>query len=397
VIFGPSIACTAAVRSTRYEPALDGVRGGAILCVLFHHFGLLPGGSLGVDAFFVLSGFLITSLLLHEWDATGTISLRLFYLRRALRLLPALGALLVPLLVFALFLLASGQSTVHQLRPLLQGIGFGAFYVANLAKAADLQLASLAHLWSLAEEEQFYFLWPVALAICLRRRVRTRSLCLVLGIGALLVASNRVALFATGSASWQRLISSPDTRADPLLVGCLAGVLYTARMLPGWSASRLLARRLWLPVAAIPVAVVALGTVSPRWSFVVGLVPFEISVAILILLALTHRDSVPSRVLQAAPLRATGKISYSLYLWHALFRAAPLPLAFGLSFAAAAASYRFVEQPFLRKKAKRRPAAVADAAEPEAPEPEAPAEAVPSSLSPLPLPLPQVAHETARS
>jgi peptidoglycan/LPS O-acetylase OafA/YrhL len=339
----------------RYEPALDGLRGVAILCVLLHHFGLLAGGAFGVDAFFVLSGFLITTLLLREWNSRGTISLRLFYARRALRLLPALGALLLPLSVLALAVLLSGHGDVHHLRPLLQGIGFGTFYVANIAKAAGLNLASLAHLWSLAEEEQFYLLWPIALVVCLRRRVRPKSLCIFVGTAALLVAVNRVALHAAGAGSWERLISSPDTRSDPLFVGCLAGILNTYGMLPGWSASAVVGRWLWLAPAATASVVIGAAEVWPRWTFVVGLVPFELAIATLILIALTHRTSVPSRVLQVRPLTATGKISYSLYLWHPLFHSASVPLACGLSFAAATASYRFVERPFLRKKAKHHP------------------------------------------
>jgi peptidoglycan/LPS O-acetylase OafA/YrhL len=347
------------MRPAKHEPALDGVRGVAILGVLFSHFGLLPGGAFGVDAFFVLSGFLITSLLLGEWQATGTISLRLFYTRRALRLFPALGALLVIVLDVGLMATFVGGQSFHQLQALWQGIGFGAFYAANIAKAAGLNLASLTHLWSLAEEEQFYLLWPIALLTCLRRRIGPSRLCLLLTLAALLVAGNRLALFSTGATSWERLISSPDTRSDPLLVGCLAGVLYSCRLLPSWSRSRG-AGWLWLPSAATVAAVVASFGRWPHWAYTVGLVPFELAIAILILVALTHRDSLPSRVLQVRPLTATGKISYSLYLWHVLFRTQALLLAFALSFAAATASYRFIERPFLRKKAKRHPVPMAE-------------------------------------
>jgi peptidoglycan/LPS O-acetylase OafA/YrhL len=285
------------MRLAKHEPALDGVRGAAILAVLSSHFGLLPGGAFGVDAFFVLSGFLITSLLLDEWHANGTISLRLFYTRRALRLFPALGALLLFALAVALLAIFVGGKSPHQIQAFLQGIGFGAFYVANIAKAAGLKLASLTHLWSLAEEEQFYLLWPIALLTCLRRRIRPNRFCLLLGLAALLVAGNRLTLYATGATSWQRLISSPDTRSDPLLVGCLAGLLYSYRLLPSWSRSRRAARWLSLVSAATAAAVVAAFGHWQTWAYTVGLVPFELAIAILILVALTHRDLLPSRVL----------------------------------------------------------------------------------------------------
>jgi peptidoglycan/LPS O-acetylase OafA/YrhL len=200
------------VRSARYEPALDGVRGVAILCVILHHARLLPGGFLGVDAFFVLSGFLITSLLLQEWRTHRTISLRLFYERRALRLLPALAALLAPALLVLVLMATAGGAGADELRPLAQGIGFGAFYLANFARATGLGLGALAHLWSLAAEEQFYLVWPIVLLVCLRRGASPARVCVVLAALAALVAANRISLFATGGSSWDRLIASPDTR-----------------------------------------------------------------------------------------------------------------------------------------------------------------------------------------
>ena len=158
-----------------YRPALDGVRAMAILAVLgYHGSAQLKGGFIGVDIFFVLSGFLITTLLFQEWSHAHAIALGNFYGRRARRLLPAL------------FLAVAGVGLIYAIDPSLNhGISFGRaalvviFYAGNwVAAFADNPtqvLALLDHTWSLAVEEQFYILWPLLLLICLRRRWRPRS------------------------------------------------------------------------------------------------------------------------------------------------------------------------------------------------------------------------------
>src|SRR4051794_36677121 len=147
-----------------YHPALDGVRAFAVLGVIATHAGFshLRAGGFGVYVFFVLSGYLITHLLATEREATGRLSLRRFYARRALRLLPALALLLIASAVWAL---ADGGPTAERT---LRGIPFVALYVGNWANAAspiggDYDLGLLGHTWSLSVEEQFYLLWPLAL------------------------------------------------------------------------------------------------------------------------------------------------------------------------------------------------------------------------------------------
>src|SRR5882672_8926270 len=146
-----------------YRPSLDGVRAIAILAVLACHCEWLQSGYLGVDVFFALSGFLITSLLLEEYTATGTITLRWFYARRALRLLPALLGLLVVGTSVILFTVPAeyGPLALHEAAAVL-------FYVANWAWLIGLPLGLYGHTWSLAIEEQFYMLWPLALLGLLR-------------------------------------------------------------------------------------------------------------------------------------------------------------------------------------------------------------------------------------
>jgi peptidoglycan/LPS O-acetylase OafA/YrhL len=159
-----------------HVPALDGIRGLAIaLVVSMHAFGFPAGGFIGVDLFFVLSGFLITTLLLEEVEATGRISLRDFYERRVRRLLPAL---LVLLIVYSVVEAARGRSVL----PAVAGL----FYFSNFSNFLHLtawRTNALDHLWSLAEEEQFYLVWPPILILLVRwRRLLAPLLLLVLAV-----------------------------------------------------------------------------------------------------------------------------------------------------------------------------------------------------------------------
>jgi peptidoglycan/LPS O-acetylase OafA/YrhL len=148
-------------------PALDGVRGLAILLVMVEHTHLAPfhGGGLGVDLFFVLSGFLISGLLLAEFQRSGGLDIRRFYYRRALRLLPALLVLVAATigLVLAFDLGEIGRATLAMAPKTL-------FYVANLGRTDVGNASLLAHTWSLSIEEQFYLVWPLALLLLLRTR-----------------------------------------------------------------------------------------------------------------------------------------------------------------------------------------------------------------------------------
>ena len=152
-----------------YVPALDGVRAIAIAAVTGLHFFGLSGGNYGVDLFFVLSGFLITTLLLEQHEKTGSIELSDFYLRRARRLLPALVTLLLAVAIVGSF--------AYRPSRLAEILAAGGFYAANVVRAAApgvLSAGPLSHLWSLAMEEQFYLLWPIALVTLLHRRVDQR-------------------------------------------------------------------------------------------------------------------------------------------------------------------------------------------------------------------------------
>ena len=338
------------------EPALNGLRGAAILLVVGYHYAFpigLPGGSLGVDLFFVLSGFLITALLLAEWGTTGSISLRRFWARRALRLFPALGAFL---LVAALLLPFAGPDRGAVAR----SIAASGLYVANLAVALKANLY-FGHTWSLAEEEQYYLVWPVVILLCLKLRPRASTL-VSLAAGGLVVCSLlHAALASRGGAigdTW--FLYYAPIRAEGLFAGCLLGVLYSLRLLPEAAAHGRAIRSLaWVALAVLAVAVFRTTTYSPVLDRG-GFLAVAAAGAILVYAAM-EAPPWPLRILRWRPLRYVGEISYALYLWHLpvllVVLHAGLPQDVGLvpSFLLAVASYHLVERRFLRRKARYAP------------------------------------------
>ena len=329
-----------------HVPALDAVRGIAILLVLGVHAGrLLPGGVLGVDLFFVLSGFLITSLLLGEWADTGRIAFGAFYRRRALRLLPALGAMLAVLTTAAWI-------GLDDLRTELVWATLSLGYVVNIAalQAGGIGADNLQHMWSLSQEEQFYLVWPVLLLLLLRARLRAWTLALTLCAAALGLLAYRAVLL-TSDASSSYLWYSPDTRSVGLVLGCLAGVLFSyglIRHVPSWLATAML-------IAGI--AVVSMLDIDSG-SHAVSLLPlFCVAATVVVLAAVLDPGWWFTRLIDVRWLRGLGRISYGLYLWHwPLFFAFGWMLGIPLALGAALVSYRFVEQPFLRRRhANRHP------------------------------------------
>jgi peptidoglycan/LPS O-acetylase OafA/YrhL len=346
----------AAVSRLGYRPELDGLRGVAILLVMLVHLHDWPrGGFLGVDVFFTLSGFLITTLLLEEWQARGTISLRHFYARRALRLFPAVAVLL---LAYAAFALASGGP---YLGTRLAGAAYGATYTANWPQALGLGFPEqeIGFLWTLAIEEQYYLLWPGLLLLGLQlARLSAGRLAVAVGCLVLAVWVWRFVLAAGGDG--RRVYFGTDTRLDQILLGAILAAWFVRQAaaarasrplrLAGWAGVAFLAWRLFDPVYF-------------RWWYpAVGIAGIGLASAAVLGCVVTRSSPTLGWVLRGRPLRLVGTLSYSLYLWHVpairavdrsfLAEAAPLRILAGvvLSFLLAAASYRFVEQPFLRRR-----------------------------------------------
>ncbi len=342
-----------------HRPALDGVRAIAIGLVVLRHvdlqrFGL---GFLGVDVFFALSGFLITILLVQEWRRTGRISLRAFYGRRALRLLPALALMLAGTGVLVAIFDPAKLGTFRV------GAVAAALYVANWALAIGLDLRPVSHTWSLAIEEQFYLLWPLCLIALLASRARPPLIATMVALGAVVALVWRAHL-ALGGATPGRIYHGFDMRADALLVGCFAGTLVAWELLPRGAAARALVHLATL--ACFGALYAARGALyTPRFYELGGFTLVALASALFVLDVTLFEPRLLRAVLELPPLVFLGKISYGIYLWHVpifelfpneRFRA-PAALVLSLKLAASVAipalSFYLVERPLLRFKPKR--------------------------------------------
>lgn len=345
--------------------ALDGLRAVAVVVVVVFHAGLswLPGGFLGVDVFFVLSGYLITTLLLEEFDRTGRIDLWAFWARRARRLLPAFLVLVVVVSAMSPMVLPateialvrddalSALAYVANWRMILRGTD----YFVQTAAPSPLQ-----HAWSLAIEEQFYLLWPLVLLLLLGCRPIRRLGLVAVPVTAVLGVVGSVAagwLLSDSGRNLNRVYFGSDTRAVSILVGVgLAGILATRRGSPRHVVSQCLG------VAAAVATAVLLWLFSHAEGSDARLYHGQLLLGALAVAAvLAHAVLVPqsltARVLSLPPLPALGRISYGVYLWHwplvgwltsertGLHGASLLLLRCLATLAAAAVSYLVIERP----------------------------------------------------
>lgn len=319
-----------------YMPPLDGLRAFAVLGVMAFHSGIpfMPAGFLGVDAFFVLSGFLITSLLVAEWHGTGGIRLRSFWARRARRLLPALFLMLIGVTLFAKFVAAPGAYPGLRLDELST-----LFYVANWHFILSGQnyfvqngpQSLVLHTWSLSIEEQFYIVWPIVVLLVMRYG-RSLWTLLWIAVGGAIASSLEMALLYHGGAGLNRVYFGTDTHAQSLLIGAALAVglvLWRRSRQPAVAAGGLAALthlpsptvRKWIGLIGVLGAGVAAWTWSQLGqndSFVYpyGIVLAGLAVAAVILSAVLAPKGPVARGLSWSPLRYLGRISYGMYLYH---------------------------------------------------------------------------------
>jgi peptidoglycan/LPS O-acetylase OafA/YrhL len=349
-------------RSLGYRPELDGLRGVAVIIVVVYHVGdllwpsgrtwLFPAGALGVDLFFVLSGFLITSLLLAERERRGAVDLRAFGRRRLLRLVPAMVGLLAVVLVVAM------TTRRYVAVEALSTAGWSLTFTANWA-IRDGRPYVLGHLWSVAVEGQFYVLWAVAVAVAVRFRHTAGVLAVTAVALVAAVAWWRYDRIEAGE-SYYLLYLATTSRLDAPLIGALAALAVHA----GWL-DRLRGRAATVVGLAGLAAVLACAT-RLRMSDPVlyrGLFSLvAVAAACAVVGAVRSGGGALARGLGVRPLVLAGMLSYSLYLWHVpIFQwlgdatpgwPAPVRSLVGtaLAVAAALASYVLVERPFLRRR-----------------------------------------------
>jgi len=338
-----------------YRPDIDGLRAIAVVLIVLYHIGFagLPGGYVGVDVFFVISGFLITGLLVRELDQTGTLSLREFYARRARRILPA--SFLVLLVTLAGCIVFFSPVGLWHAAP---GIAASAAYIPNLLFAREVvdyfhpaRISPVIHYWSLGVEEQFYVFYPafllVAHRIAARRGPRTAAYVAFATVFSLALSVGLTA--AHPSASFYLL----PTRAWELGAGAL--LAFAGRRFAG--VSPILANGAGLLGLGLIAASAMLFQASTTYPGVAALVPVA-GAALIIGSGGTRTTTLPAGVLAWSPFRFIGRISYSMYLWHwplIVFGAIALKgvipdaaqgaVAVGLTLLLASATFRWVEDP----------------------------------------------------
>lgn len=353
-----------------YIPAVDGLRAFSILLVMgFHQLGPATGwlgqklsGWAGVDLFFIISGFLISSILLKERDRDGTFSLKNFYVRRWLRICPAYYLFLAFMFGFMLW---RGQHDYS-------AFAIAGFYLTNVDMAAAWGLlpprSGLIHTWSLSVEEQFYLLWPALLLL-----VKDKALKVCVGIIAA-VYCWRLVLITMG-VSWMRISTGLDTKLDSLMLGVLAALLWRKPVLQS-----ALKKFFSNPIAqlgsaaAVIICLAFLGhpALAERaeqtifWALKMPATLFAMTGLLLAILA--NPNSLFGKFLSSHPMVFVGRLSYSLYLWHIIVNFPETNAIFenlchhrkyvvefskyAVCFAIACGSYYLVEQPFLKLKSK---------------------------------------------
>jgi peptidoglycan/LPS O-acetylase OafA/YrhL len=340
----------------KHLPSLDGIRAIAVLLVVFYHLNVpgVPGG-MGVLIFFVLSGFLITWLLLKEEEKFGHISLKLFYARRTLRIFPAFYVywfLFIGLLIISHRHIFRAQAICSF------------FYINNYYQAifGDPN-TGLSHTWSLGVEEQFYLLWPVTFLLLKNNRRRIQFL--LWSIAAVWVY-REILIFGL-HRSQGYIYEAFDTRADHLMIGCILAVaLRETVWLRLWHLLVDSPWRMWLTVAGLVISATLSHFLHTIYRDSLAFIVDPLLAASLIVQSTAYSTAALGKMLNWRWVSYLGLISYSIYLYHPLamglgeklFRRAPLLAPFGAVAAAivvASASYWLLERPLQRLRARFSP------------------------------------------
>jgi peptidoglycan/LPS O-acetylase OafA/YrhL len=348
--------------SLPYLPGLDGLRALAVIGVLLYHadLGWTPGGFLGVEVFFVISGYLITSLLLAEWNRRGSISFKAFWLRRARRLLPALFLVIASVLAFAIVFLP--QEVAGLRGDALAAIGYVTNWYLIFSHKSYFEVIGrppmLRHLWSLAIEEQFYLLFPLLFTAGMKLLRRRRMLFAV--IAGAVASTALMAILYQPDVDPSRVYYGTDTRASALLIGVALAFLWAPEKLQGRPTRR---SAPWLDVIGFGALAALFGFY--RWldefqPFLCrgGFVSVALITSVLIAVAVHPRARLLPRLLGQKVLRWIGQRSYGIYLWHwpvfmvtrpqldVLITGLPLLiLRLAVTVVIAELSYRFIEMP----------------------------------------------------
>ncbi|NVN53735.1 acyltransferase [Mycolicibacterium hippocampi] len=345
----------------QFRPDIEGMRAIAVFLVILFHAYHLPftAGFVGVDVFFVISGFLITSLLLREQTRVGRISLSGFYARRTRRILPA-STLVVLVTLFATYHwlgFIAGNSVANDAKwTAIFGANLHFGWVRTDYFGAQSPPSPLQHMWSLGVEEQFYAVWPGLLLIValLARGARYRRV--LAAAVSVIIAASLIWSVAQTSVNQTWAYFSPLTRAWELALGALVAVLAPsiARLRPAWAAQALAV----LGLAGIFISAIVF-TSETRYPGYAAILPV-VGSAVLIAAGCANQETFVGRILSARPMQWVGARSYSLYLWHWPLLIIPAQYAgrdlsvlenTGLvlvTVVASAATYRLVENPVRR-------------------------------------------------
>ena len=348
--------------SMGYVPALDGLRALAVIAVVFYHakFSWMQGGFIGVEVFFVVSGFLITSLLLEEAEENHSVALKQFWYRRARRLLPALFVMLVAVSAWALLFsdYKVGQLRHDFLSAVLYFSNWWQVFFSDVPYFAPKDPPLLRHLWSLAVEEQWYLLWPFAFIALLRwRRSRARAAQTLVGVAVAIMVLTALLYSGANPDRVNFLYLSTLTRSTGLLLGAAGALLWRPWTMTGRARVAEIPERTLTAAAggsSVLLAVLAVSlTVDGAFLYRGGLVLVTLSSLVLVATAVHPNAIGVQRIFGSRPLVEVGKRSYGLYLWHwpiflfagARDSAGKFLFAMVITIAVTEASYRFIEEP----------------------------------------------------